>query len=158
MSTRTSARIERVEVITRGARRRWRDAQKRSIVLESLVPGVVVSALCRQHGIGSGQLSTWRREMREGKLGEPYPAVLHFAQAVVAEPAAIHRLPQMLPDGAPDQPRGKAAAASKQQWSRHRPADRDAIEIGLPNGMVVRVGADVDQAALSRVLAAVKES
>jgi transposase len=156
MSTHTSALIERVEVITRGARRRWRVAQKRSIVLESWAPGVVVSALCRQHGIGSGQLSTWRRELREGKLGEPYPAVLHFAQAVVAEPTTIGRLPQPMPDSAPDQPRAKAAVASKRQ--RRRPADGDAIEIGLPNGMVVRVGADVDKAALSRVLAAVKES
>ncbi len=156
MSTHTSAPIERVEVITRGARRRWPVARKRSIVLESWAPGVVVSALCRQNGIGSGQLSTWRREMREGKLGEPYPAVLHFAQAVVAEPTTIGRLPQPQPDSAPDQPRGKAASASKRQ--RRRPADGDAIEIGLPNGMVVRVGADVDQAALSRVLAAVKES
>jgi transposase len=154
MSTHTSAPIERVEIITRGARRRWPVARKRSIVLESWVPGVVVSALCRQNGIGSGQLSTWRREMREGKLGEPYPPVLHFAQAVVAEPTTIGRFPQ--PDSAPDQPRGKAASASKRQ--RRRPADGDAIEIGLPNGMVVRVGADVDQAALSRVLAAVKES
>jgi len=154
MSTRTSAPIDHVEVITRGARRRWRDAEKRSIVLESLAPGVVVSTVCRQHGISSGQLSTWRRELREGKLGEPYPRLLHFAEAVVAEPAAIRRLPRLLPNGAPDQPHGEAATASK----RRRPADGDAIEIVLPNGMVVRVGGDVDQAALSRVLAAVKGS
>jgi len=74
----------------------------------------------------------------------------------VAETTTIGRSPQPLPNSAPDQPRGKAAAAPKRQ--RRRPADGDSIEIGLPNGMVVRVGADVDQAALSRVLAAVKES
>jgi len=118
MSTHTSTPIERVEVITRGARRRWRVAQKRSIVLESWTPGVVVSALCRQHGIGSGQLSTWRREMREGKLGEPYPAVLHFAQAVVAEPTTIGRLPQPQPDSAPDQPRGNVAVRQTAMPSR----------------------------------------
>jgi transposase len=157
MSTHRSAPIERVEVITRGARRRWRDVEKRSIVLESLAPGVVVSTVCREHGISSGQLSTWRRQMREGKLGEPYPRLLHFAEAVAAAPAAIRRLPRLLSNGAPDQPHGKAATASKRQ-PRRRPADGDAIEIVLPNGLVVRVGADVDQAALSRVLAAVTGS
>jgi hypothetical protein len=36
--------------------------------------------------------------------------------------------------------------------------DGELIEIALPNGMVVRVGADVDQAALGRVLAALKSA
>ncbi len=67
-STHTSVPMDRVEVITRGARRRWHASEKRAIVLESLAPGVVVSAICRQHGISSGQLSTWRQEMREGIL------------------------------------------------------------------------------------------
>lgn len=34
----------------------------------------------------------------------------------------------------------------------------ELIEIALPNGMVVRVGAEVDQAALGRVLAALKST
>jgi transposase-like protein len=41
------------------------------------------SAICRLHGIGSGQLSVRRGEFRDGKLGSPTPAVLNFAQAVM---------------------------------------------------------------------------
>jgi hypothetical protein len=48
-------------------------------------------------------------------LGEPYPAVLHFAQATVAEPTTIGGLQQPLADSVPDQPRGKAAAAPKRE-------------------------------------------
>jgi transposase-like protein len=40
----------------RGARRNWRPEEKREIALASLVPGAMPSAICRQHGIGSGQL------------------------------------------------------------------------------------------------------
>jgi transposase len=155
MSTHTSAHIERVEVITRGARRRWHAAEKRAIVLESLAPGVVVSAVCRQHAIGSGQLSTWRREMREGKLGDPRRPFLHFAEAVVAEPPIIQPLPRLLPNGVPDQP---DATLQKRPQTRRRPADGGVIEIVLPNEVVVRVGCDVDQAALSRILAALKSA
>jgi transposase len=158
MSTHTSAPIERVEVITRGARRRWHASEKRAIVLESLSPGVVVSAVCRQHGIGSGQLSTWRQEMREGKLSDPRPPFLHFAEAMVAEPPIIQPLPRLLPNGAPDQPAGSVATFQKRQQTRRRPADGGVIEIVLPNGVVVRVGGDVDQAALSRILAALKSA
>jgi transposase len=57
--------------------------EKREIVLASLAPGVMPSAICRQHGIGSGQLSIWRREFRDGKRGHPTPPILNFAQAVV---------------------------------------------------------------------------
>jgi len=157
MSTRRSAHIDRVEVITRGARRRWCDAEKRAIVLESLAPGVMVSAVCRQHGIGSGQLSTWRRQMREGRLGEPYPPILHFAEAVV-EPPPVLPLPRLPANDAREQPQSKIATTGKRPPLRRGLADGGAIEIVLPNEMVVRVGADVDQAALSRVLAALKSS
>ncbi len=82
-SAHTSPLKQRVEVITRGARRTWRLEEKREIVLASLAPGVMPSAICRQHGIGSGQLSIWRREFRDGKRGHPTPPILNFAQAVV---------------------------------------------------------------------------
>jgi len=71
---RKNALIGRVEVIMRGARRRWSVAEKRSIVLASLEPGVVVSAICRRHEISRGQLSTWRQMFREGALGGEYPS------------------------------------------------------------------------------------
>ncbi len=130
-STHTRASKDRVEVITRGARRRWSTSVKRAIVEASLAPGVVVLALCRQHEISSGQLSTWRRQYRDGDLAEAAPLVPGFARALVSgmEPAPV------------------SAAV---------PTAAETIEIALPDGVVLRVGAGVDQAALSRVLAALR--
>src|SRR3954463_15171268 len=67
--TRMSVREKPVEVITRGERRRiWTPEQKRDIVVESLEPGGSPIAVARRHGIGSGLLYTWRRQMVEGQL------------------------------------------------------------------------------------------
>jgi len=132
-SAHTSASKDCVEVITRGARRRWSRSVKRAIVEASLAPGVVVSALCRQHEISSGQLSTWRRQYRDGDLAEAAPLVPGFARAVVSGTAPAPAL----------------AAA---------PTAMETIEIALPDGVVLRVGAGVDQAALSRVLAALRDA
>ena len=129
-SAHTSASKERVEVITRGAHRRWSRSVKRAIVEASLAPGVAVSALCRQHEISSGQLSTWRRQYRDGDLAEAAPLVPGFARAVVSGTA-----PAL----------GLAA-----------PTAMETIEIALPDGVVLRFGAGVSQAALSRVLAVLR--
>ena len=91
-------------------------------------PGVMVSALCRQHEISSGQLSTWRRQYRDGDLAEAAPLVPGFARALVSG-----RTPVPAP----------ALAAV--------PTAMETIEIALPDGVVLRVGAGVDQAALSRL-------
>jgi len=149
---RTSAPQQTVEVITRGARRNWRPEEKRAIVLASLAPGAVPSAICQQHEIGSGQLSVWRQQLREGKLGHPSAPPLNFAQAVV---------PQTQTFSAPEVPlpmSGQPAVSSRRQKPRGPSMSGELIEIALPNGMVVRVGADVDQAALGRVLAALKST
>lgn len=133
MSAHTSASKDCVEVITRGARRRWSRSVKRAIVEASLAPGVMVSALCRQHEISSGQLSTWRRQYRDGDLAEAAPLVPGFARAVVSGTA-----PAL----------GLAAASTAME----------TIEITLPDGVGLRVGAGVSQAALSRVLAALRDA
>jgi transposase len=154
MSAPTSSVKQRVEVITRGARRSWRPEEKREIVLASLAPGAMASAICRQHGIGSGQLSVWRQQLREGKLGHPSPPVLNFAEAVVRETPAL-----LSPDDALPVQRQSAVPAPRQRRQARGPSmSGELIEIALPNGMIVRVGADVDQAALGRVLAALKSA
>ena len=54
---RMSARSQRVEVITRGERRRrWSVEQKREIAAESLEPGVSPITVARRYGISSGLL------------------------------------------------------------------------------------------------------
>ena len=63
-SNRKSARSGRVEKLVRADRRRsWTPEQKCQIVSESLEPGVTPSEVARRHGIGTGQLYTWRRQI-----------------------------------------------------------------------------------------------
>ncbi len=53
-----------VEVRVRAERRRpWPDEDKLRIVRETLVPGAVVQAVADRHGISTGQLYTWRKQM-----------------------------------------------------------------------------------------------
>src|SRR6516162_8293764 len=60
---RKSARSQRVEIITRGERRRsWTLEQKREIVAESLGSELTPSEVACKHPIGTGQLYTWRRQ------------------------------------------------------------------------------------------------
>ena len=138
---RMSVREAPVEVITRGERRRtWTPEQKRDIVMESLEPGGSPIAVARRHGIGSGLLYTWRRQMVEGQLKARLPVPPSFV------PVAA------LPDGG-----GTVAEAPMPQAASLAvlPDGTVArIEIMLPDGVVVRVGAAVDEAALRRVLAA----
>lgn len=60
---RMTAPPQRIEVITRGERRRrWSIEEKREIVSESLGPGVRPSEIIHKHGITSGQLCKRRVE------------------------------------------------------------------------------------------------
>lgn len=62
-SSHMSARRQRIEAITRGERRRrWSVEEKQAIVEESLVPQASIMAIARKHGIGTGQLYSWRRQ------------------------------------------------------------------------------------------------
>jgi transposase len=127
-STHTSARMsgpkQRIEVITGvERRRRWSWDQKRAIVEESLAPHASAAAIARRHGIGTGQLYTWRRQLLKRQLAE----TPRFARVEVAvEP-----------------PRLTGPIASSVTGT---------IEITLADGTSVRVTADVDEPALRRVL------
>ena len=137
---RMSARSQRIEVITRGERRRrWSVEQKREIAAESLEPGISPITVARRYGISSGLLYTWRRHLLEGSLGTASRPVAKFARVEVmampadpapAAPPAVHP-----PSGPMNHPDG-------------------LIEIALPGGVSVRVDAQVDSGALRRVLAA----
>ena len=137
---RMSARNQRIELITRGERRRrWSVEQKREIAAESLEPGISPITVARRYGISSGLLYTWRRHLLEGSLGVTGQPVAKFARVeVMAMPAA--RAPAIPPVAPP-------AAASSGPMN-------GMIEIALPGGVSVRVDAQVDSGALRRVLAA----
>jgi transposase len=110
-TNRMSVREAPDEVITRGERRRiWAPEQKRDIVMESLEPGGSPIAVARRHGIGSGLLYTWRRQMVEGQLEARLPvptsfvpvAALPDGEGAAAEPPMPRAAPSaILPSAAP---------------------------------------------------------
>jgi transposase len=127
-----STRTERVEVVTRSERRRrWSDTDKQQILQETLVPGATVTAVAKRHGIGTGQIYTWRRQALAGAVGG-------FMPVTVSE--------EIRPDASPEPalPAPRSAPSPR----------RGVIEIVLANGIRLRVGNDVDGAALRCVLAA----
>ena len=130
-----------VEIITgRERRRQWSTADKLRIVAETHEPGVRVCHVAARHGLCESLLFAWRRQVREGLLVEPDLPVFMPVQ-MLGMPAAAAPSPPS-PFSAP------AAAPARPQAG--------LIEIELGDGRQVRVGADVNQAALRRVLAALR--
>lgn len=76
-----------MEIILGKERRRWSEADKRRIVLETFEPGVTCLSVARRHQISNGMLFTWRKRLRE-ELGFPDPtSSVRFAPlAVIGEP------------------------------------------------------------------------
>jgi transposase len=148
-TTRTSTRTQRVEVITRGERRRrWSIEEKREIVAESLQPGVGPSEVIRKHHISSGQLYTWRQQLTRRLCGEP-GAPANFARVDVV--AAQQQATAVAEAATTTEATSRAAAPAA------APRAAGLIEILLPDGASVRVDARVDVRALRRVLDALRE-
>ena len=137
---RRSALPDRVEVRVRSERRRrWSDGDKLAIVRETLAPGAVAQVVADRHGIGTGLLYTWRKQMLRA-------AMTGFA-AVEIRPEAL-AAPQVADDRA-------APVVEVPPKPPAMPSLPSLIEVELPTGVRLRVGADVDGPALRRVLAAV---
>ena len=126
-----------MELITRGERRRrWTPEQKREIVAESYGPELTPTEVARKHGISSGQLYTWRHELLGLQAPVVSRAMPRFAEVALTAPL----------------PPASSPPASAPQASR----TAGRIEIVLPGNIIVRVDADVDGAALGRVLDVVR--
>jgi len=126
-----------VEIITgRERRRQWSTADKLRIVAETHEPGVRVCDVAARHGLCQSLVFAWRRQVREGLLAEP-------------------GMPVFMPVQMLETP---ASATQSQRAPAPAPARQSAglIEIELGDGRQVRVGSDVNQAALRRVLAALR--
>jgi len=123
------SKVSRLEVIQTGARRRWTPEEKQRIVVESERAPRQVSATARRYGLSPGQLFTWRRLAREGRLGAN--EVVTFARAVIGyEPASP----------------GVASPSIAQ----------NRIEIVLGDGIRVVADQAVDPGALARIIGALK--
>jgi transposase len=128
---------ERVEIVTRGERRRsFSVEEKVRLVAETFQPGETVTAVSRRHGICTSLLHRWRRAAR----GEV--------------PSRRAARPQLLPVRllAPD------AAPVTAPPPSLAPSDiaPTPIEVVLRNGRVLRVGVTTDAAAVVRLAAALE--
>src|ERR1700761_3780304 len=90
-----TAPTQRIEVITRGERRRrWSIEEKREIVAESLGAGVRPSEIIHKHGITSGQLYAWRQQLTR-RVAEPLARVsANFACVEAATGEGAVRAPE----------------------------------------------------------------
>jgi transposase len=145
---RMSARMQRIELISRRERhRQWTVEQKRAAVEEMLAPGAKVTDVARRYEISTGQLYTWRRLMLDGKLGELQAAAPSFVRVDL-----VGALPQV---------EGSEPLATRAALEGAQPAPESAsaqphgiIEIELTCGTRVRVDGGVDGRALGCVLRA----
>ena len=124
-------------------RRSWSNEQKRSMVAEIGVGDVTLSQVARRHGAHASLLFRWRRD-----LGSTLAAVAREAPRVppAATPAALAPRPALsfVPVTLPASPAPKSAPRS------------GLIEIVIAGGRTVRVGTDVDTAALVRIVVALE--
>ncbi len=125
---------ERVEVrVEAERRRRWSVEEKLRVVRETLEPGVVTKVVAERHGISTGLLYTWRKQMLT-------TAMAGFVSVQVAPEAPAPMLaapvePPVEPAQAPDVVPG------------------GVIEVQWSSGVRVRVSSGVDVKLLRSVLA-----
>jgi transposase len=132
--------------------RRWPVDVKRRIVEETLVPGASVSIVARRHDVNTNQVFTWRQLYRRGELG-------HGTAENGAMPPDFVPVGMVISSGPAVKPLSLPAPSSKVQCASVSETGRrvSMIEIALRGGIKVRVDASIDEAALHRVLAVVKE-
>ena len=123
-----------IEVLTgRERRRRWSTDEKLRIVAATFEPGACVRQVAASNDVYPGLVFTWRRQVREGRLGPATSPV--FLPVRTTAP-----LPTLEPGPCGDANRGAPGR----------------IEIELTNGTRVRVDADVSVASLRRVITALR--
>jgi transposase len=148
-SSRKSARNPRIELITRGERRRrWTIEQKQTIAAQSLAPDASPTEVARQYGISSGQLYTWRHALLAAQPEAVTRATGRFARVEVK---AVRTVERVSPEGAIEAP---AVVPQLPDNPTTQPSGR--IEIVLADGTAVRMDAHVDELALRRVLAVLR--
>ena len=125
-------------------RRKWTRAQKRAIVAEVDAAGGSVSEVARRHGLNASLLFRWRRVFGE----KPVPPTPSQPPAFV--PLSLPPPPE---PAKPSPPQSSPPQSSPPQSS---PLGPDSIEITIAGGRTVRVSADVDTAALVRIIEALE--
>ena len=128
----------RVEVVTRGERRRsYSPEEKARLLAEAMAPGARVLEVARRHGVCASLLHRWRRQAEGRPVRRQAKRAVHPAPFVplLLEPSVAAGLAG-----------GSAARGS---------ADA-SVEVLLRNGRVLRVGAGADAATVARLAAALE--
>jgi transposase len=112
-----------------GRRRQlWSIDRKRQIIAESFEPGASVADVARRHGVNANLLFTWRRQQGVAKLADSQEGLQLVPVTIAAERVSSVPVVTSGPVG--------------------------RMEIILGAGERIVVGADVDTAALARVIKA----
>ncbi len=122
-----SRRVERLEIVETGRRRRWSEDEKLKIVVESFQSPRQIAATARRHGISRWQLHEWRRAFRAAQTETERPSPAGFASVSLAPPL-------------------QAATP-----------DPGTIEIDFANGARMRVTGAIDEATLAAALRALSD-
>ena len=116
-------------------RRVWGADEKRRMIEESRAPGASVAEVALRHGVNANLLFTWRRQAARHDRGKG-------ASPVELVPVEVTPEARRLDDAA-----GELRTAGA-------PDGGGRMEIVLGDGARILVGADVDAAALARVVRA----
>ena len=130
----------RLDVIEGRTGRRFRRPEDRAwIAAESLAPGVRVADVARRHGVTRWQVYDWRRKLAAGDLALPEEAMTEpaFAALVVEAPVS----------------EASVLAVRKRRPKAKKPTAQIELVVA---GVTVRVGADVDEDQLVRLIRAVR--
>ena len=130
--------VRRLEVITgTGRRRQFSEDFKAGIVEETLVPGAVVSAVARRHGLTPQQVFTWRRQARQ-------PVASTDSKAPQFVPAVVET-------ALPSRP----GRERQRKWTRQAVRSSGSIEVQI-EGMTVRICRGAEAKTVAAVLRALK--
>jgi len=124
----------RIEVVARvSGRRYWTVEQKLGMLRDAFGSGGSVRTAIERHEVSSGLLYTWRKQAMSGELTgiAPVAALPDFAEVRIATPEPPTALLPTPP----------------------LPDVLGQIRIELPSGIRISVDAQIDAAALARVLA-----
>ena len=123
------SRVERLEIVDTGRRRRFSDAEKLRIVEESFAGPRMASATARRHKIAASLLFAWRKAYRGGQLGTAAHA-FYPVRVDEVEASAVGSLP-------PEPPTAGSASP---------------VEIVLRNGRRMIMRSDIAPEVLGRLL------
>ena len=143
--------------IRKQAHRQYTIELKRRVVEETFAPEASVSIVARRHDVNANLVFEWRKRYRQGTLVDkktlarkalPAPELVRIG--VVDHDGVLRPLPVS------NHPIPSSGEKGKMNAS---PASRPSgiIEIELVGGIKVRVDVGIDEAALRRVLAVIRE-